>query len=90
MNWMDMDASRWKMQNAQMDWMDAKHKTVHGLHQCSPRVRLPAGQSLQNTLILAHMEMDGHRGKRKKGSRHGVMAEAGKRGMARQGRNRPL
>ena len=62
---------------------DAKHKTVHGLHQCSPRVRLPAGQSLQNTLILAHMEMDGHRGKRKKGSRHGVMAEAGKRGMAR-------
>ena len=58
-------------------------KTVHGPHQCSPRVRLPAGQSLQNWMILAHMVMN-DTGKCKKGSRHGVMAEAGKQGMARQ------
>ncbi len=28
---------------------------------------LPAGQSLQNWMFLAHMVMDGHRGKRKQG-----------------------
>ena len=49
------------------------------------------GEVAKHWTILAHMVMDDeHRGKCKKGSRHGVTAEAGKRGMVRQTRNRPL
>ena len=42
---------------------------------------------LANTLamVLAHMDGWLHRGDANKGSRHGVMANAGKSGMARQG-----
>ena len=65
------------------EWMDAKHGARAA--QCSPRAVAACRAVLaEQWMILAHMVMDGHRGKcKKKGSRHGVKAEAGRQGMAR-------
>ena len=64
------------------DDSDAANKMVHGLPVQSRDAAAYRAVPAARAMILAHMAMNG--GKCNKGSRHGVMAKAGRQGLARQ------